>query len=139
MPACRRAYTKAEVSHLLRYFLEFLPHPAQDRMSPHPTYHMMTLTFTIAPASQNALTWRLTILHNCSHCISSTPNSNQNTHHVQRPQKQLYTCVQSFPVQTFRHSKRHSGVPQFFPLSFSRTSSLSVYLWSNNGYYQNSN
>ena len=46
---------EAEVSYLLGYYLEFPPHPAQDRTSLHPTHLIMTLTFTFAPANQNAL------------------------------------------------------------------------------------
>ena len=64
------AYSEAEVSHPDGYFLEFQPHPVQERMSPHPTQNIMTLNLTFVPANQNSLAWatlHFAILH---HCIS---------------------------------------------------------------------
>ena len=92
----QRANTEAEVSLQIGYFLVFQPHPAHERMSPHPTQNIMTLTLTFAPVIQNSLAWvalHFVVLH---HCISSVLSCNQNTHCAQGP-KSDYT-------HTYNHS-----------------------------------
>ena len=81
----RRPYTEAEVSLHIGYYLGFQPHPAQERMSPHLTQNILTLTLNFAPANQNIPAWaalHFAILH---HCISSVLSYSQNTHFTQGP------------------------------------------------------
>ena len=86
----QRAYTEAEVSLQIGYYLVFQPHLAQERTSPHFVQNIMSLTLTFAPINQIILAWEtlhFAILH---HCISSVLCCNQNTHCVQGP-KSDYT------------------------------------------------
>ena len=81
----QRAYTEAEVSLHIGYYLGFLPHLEQERTSPHPTQSIMTLFITFEPANQNILAWATLhslVLH---HCISSMLYCKPNTHFVQDP------------------------------------------------------
>ena len=50
-----RAYTKAEVSLHIGYYIGFQPHLAHERTSPHPTQNIITLTLTFVPTNQNIL------------------------------------------------------------------------------------
>ena len=93
----RRAYTEAEISLQVGYFLVFQPHPAQERTNPHLTQNIMTLTLTFAPTNQNILAWatlHFAILH---HCISNVLYCNQNTHCAQGP-KSDYKHAYSHPL-----------------------------------------
>ena len=86
----RKAYTKAEVSLQIGYYLGFQPHPVQERTSPYPTQNIMTLTLTFAPKYPNILAWvvlHFALLH---HCIGSMLSCSQNIHFVQGP-KSDYT------------------------------------------------
>ena len=85
-----RAYTEAEVSLHIGYYLGFQPHLAQERTSLHPTQNIITLTLTFANTNENILAWatlHFAILH---HCISSVLCCNQNTNSMQGP-KNDYT------------------------------------------------
>ena len=85
-----RAYTEAEVSLQIGYYLVFQPHPVQERMTLHPTQNIMTLTLTFAPENQNILTWATLHFAILNHCISSVLSCSQNTHFMQSP-KNDYT------------------------------------------------
>ena len=90
IPCLRRAYTEAEVSLHIGYYLGFQPHPVQERTIPHPNQNIMTLTLTFVPENQNILAWvtlHFAILH---HCINSMLSCSQNTHFMQGP-KSDYT------------------------------------------------
>ena len=92
-----RAYSEAEGSLPIGYYLEFQPHLAQERINPHLNQNIMTLTFTFAPANQNILAWatfHFAILH---HCIFSMLSCNQNTHCAQGP-KSDYTHAYIHPL-----------------------------------------
>ena len=93
----RRAYTKAKVSLHIGYYLGFLPHPAQERMSSYPTKNIMTLFMTFAPENQYILAW--VILHSAMlhHCISSVLCCKPNTHFMQGP-KNNYRHTYSHPL-----------------------------------------
>ena len=85
-----RAYTEAEVSLQIGYFLAFQPHLAQERMTSHFTQNIITLTLTFGHANQNILTWATLYFAILHHCISSVLSRNQNTHYAQGP-KSDYT------------------------------------------------
>ena len=86
----RRAYTEAEVSLHIGYYLGFQPHPAQERTNPHPIQNILTLTLTFAPANQNILAWATLYFIILHHCIGSVLSCSQNTHFMQGP-KSDYT------------------------------------------------
>ena len=99
-----RAYTEAEVSLHIRYYLGFLPHPAQEKMNPHPTQNIMTLNLSFAPENQNILTWatlHCAMLHNC---FSSVLCCNQNIHFMQGPINN-YTHAYSHPLSNLLSSQ----------------------------------
>ena len=84
--AClREAYTKAEVSLHIGYYLGFQPHPAQERTSPHLTYYIMNLFFTFAPSYQYILAWATLYFSMLHHCISSKLCCKPNNHCAQGP------------------------------------------------------
>ena len=89
-----RAYTEAEVSLHIGYYLGFLPHPVQERTSPHPTQNIITLNLTFMPTNQNILAWATLHFAMLHHCISSMLCCNQNTHFMQGP-KNDYTHAYS--------------------------------------------
>ena len=96
--AClRRAYTEAEVSLYIGYYLGFLPHPAQERTITHPTQNAMTLFITFAPSYQYILAWATLYFPVLHHCISSVLCCKPNNHVVQGP-KNDYTHAYSHPL-----------------------------------------
>ena len=93
----QRAYTEAEFSLHIGYYLGFQPHLAQERMSPHLTQNILTLTLIFLPENQNILAWttlHFAILH---HCTSSVLCCNPNTHFTQGP-KSDYTHAYNHPL-----------------------------------------
>ena len=109
----QRAYTEAEVSLHIGYYLGFQPHLAQERMSPHPTQNIMTLNLTFAPTNQNILAWATLHFAMLHHCISSVLCCNQNTHFMQGP-KNDYTHAYSHPLSNLLSSQS----PLLEPVSF---------------------
>ena len=100
----QRAYTEAEVSLHIGYYLGFQPHLAQERTSPHPTQNIMTLNLTFAPTNQNILAWATLHFAMLHHCISSVLCCNQNTHFMQGP-KNDYTHAYSHPLSNLLSSQ----------------------------------
>ena len=92
----RRAYTKAEVSLHIGYYLGFLPHLAQERTIPHCIQNIMTLFITFAPAIQNILAWTA-LYSSVHHCISSVLCCKPKTHFAQGPNND-YTHAYSHPL-----------------------------------------
>ena len=96
--AClQRAYTEAEVSLHIGYYLGFLPHPVQERTSPHPTQNIMTLFITFSPTNQNILAWATLHSSVLYHCISSVLCCKPNNHFAQGP-KNDYTHTYNHPL-----------------------------------------
>ena len=99
----RRAYTEAEVSLHIGYYLGFQPQPVQERTNPHPTQNIMTLTLTFAPANQNILAWATLHFAMLHHFISSVLSYNQNIYFTQGP-KNDYTYAYSHPLSNLLSS-----------------------------------
>ena len=109
----QRAYTKAEVSLHIGYYLGFQPHLAQERTIPHPTQNIMTLTLTFAPDKSKHTRLGNFTLCNLHHCISSVLCCNQNTHFMQGP-KNDYTHAYNHPLSNLLSFQCLSGACQFF-------------------------
>ena len=125
--AClQRAYTEAEVSHPIGYSPEFLPHPAQDRMSPHPIFQIRPLPLYLHPQIKMHLLGQLNTLHFCTIALAVHLAATNTI--MCKTLKMTVHMGTIIPCQTSRYPKCHSGALQFFLLSFSWTSSLSAYL-----------
>ena len=81
----QRAFTKAEVSLHIGYYLGFQPHLAQDRTIPHPNQNILTLNLTFSCINHNILAWATLYFAILHHCISSVLSCNQNTYFTQGP------------------------------------------------------
>ena len=92
-----KAYTEAEVSLHIGYYLGFLPHPVQERTIPHPTKYIMTLFIPFVPSYQYIIAWatlHFPVLH---HCITSVLCCKPNNNYAQGP-KNDYTHQYSHPL-----------------------------------------
>ena len=92
-----RAYTEAEGSLHIGYYLGFLPHSAKERIIPRPTKYIINLFISFAPSYQYILAWvtlHFPVLH---HCISSVLCCKPNNHCVQGP-KNDYAHAYSHPL-----------------------------------------
>ena len=113
-----RAYAKAEVSLQIGYFLMFQPHPAQERMSPHPNKNIMTLTLTFMPQIKTYSLGQLYTLQFCTNAIAVCLSANKTLIVCKALKVTIHTRIIT-PCQTYGHVNRLSGALQFFPCSFS--------------------
>ena len=92
-----RAYTVAEFSQYIGYYLAFLPHLAQERKSPHPTKNIMTLFIAFATSYQYILAWATLYFPVLHYCIRSMLSCKADNHVAQGP-KNDYKYAYSHPL-----------------------------------------
>ena len=114
-----RAYTEAEVSHLLGYSLKFLTSPTtrQDKSTPYSPHDDPYLYNCTCKVKMHLLGW-LTILHNCTTALAEHL-ATTNTHIMCKTPKTIVHMHTIVPCQTFCHSKCCSGVFSFFLFDYS--------------------
>ena len=121
----RRAYTEAEVSLQIGYFLMYQPHLAQEKTSTHPNQNIMTLNLTFLPANQKTYSLgRLYTLQFCTTALAVCLAATKTLIVCKALKVTIHTRIIT-PCQTYYHANRLSGAFQIFPCSISYLSFLS--------------
>ena len=122
--AClQRAYTKAEVSLHIGYYLGFQPHPVQERMGLYPTQNIMTLfrslcLLLLPPHINTYLLGRLYTFQCCTTALAVCCAAIQTIMLCKALKMTIHMHIVIY-CQTFHHSNCISGACHFFYYSIS--------------------